>query len=630
MSKSRSFSIYLLKDGFDHSNALKEDHKLDDNIAGEQLPEGATLFILDNPPAPPWWKDYFSINQELWQTLKGAIVFLPVEGRTFAITFGHVFHNLKDVAYEYDFGLRVTLNCLDPDKLKSTDVVQADGARRQRTQVPVDSDLTYFDFDQDTTILKSLTGKVKEEHKKLFKHATGSSNIRISSDVTPAGLNELCEELLSLYNDDGYKDTFPDIQNISPVRDPEIIERLNAALLEAVQEKSDSLALTVPEILDYRAGLWATFSGAGGGLIYDDVFIDRYYEYLDDNEIKLDQIDIEALKKHNLVLTDEDGKPKGERHSLFKCLIFDVALDDEHEIYHLCDGSWYLIDADFVGRLSTFLDELCSETVLPQYQHENEGDYNEKVAAASKALVCLDRKSIAPDGEKAVEPCDIYELRNGTAILHHVKISTLSAQLSHLFNQGTNSARLLRSADESKEKFKRLLEEEVGEEQSHNFTTPLDANNFEVIFEIITHKDAGARSQNLPLFSRISLMRAMKDLRLWNIPAAFCFIRDETEQSAGKKKKRKPRGKNNPDPTRESSSDDDPIGMRPGLGACPGEALGDGVEIVSPIEAVGEAGEIALGMFRADMMIGAGDRRFDVAEHGVHPFERRPPGRLPA
>ena len=155
MSKTHSFSIYLLKEGFDATNALKEDHALEDDVTGDDLPEGASLFVLDSDPMPPWWRSYFGIKKTLLQTLKAAVVFVPVGERTFAITFGHVQHNLRDTSYEYDFGLRVTLNCVDPDKLKSTDVLMPNGSKRQRTQVPVDSDLTYFDFDRDATILKS-------------------------------------------------------------------------------------------------------------------------------------------------------------------------------------------------------------------------------------------------------------------------------------------------------------------------------------------------------------------------------------------------------------------------------------------------------------------------------------------
>lgn len=85
-----------------------------------------------------------------------------------------------------------------------------------------------------------------------------------------------------------------------------------------------------------------------------------------------------------------------------------------------------------------------------------------------------------------------------------------------------------------------------------------------------------------------------------------------------------------PDPPRESSSDDDPIGMRLGLGAGPGEALGDGVEIVASIETVSVAGQVALSVLGADVMIGAGERGLDVAEHRVDPFEGCPSGRLAA
>ena len=136
MSKSRSFSIYLFKAGFDASNALKDDHRLEDQVAATSLPEGASLFVLDNAPRTPWWKGYFGISKSLNQVTKGALIFLPVEDRCFAFSFGHVFHNLKDVSYDYDFGLRITLNSLDPAKLKSTDVLEQGTARRHRPTVP--------------------------------------------------------------------------------------------------------------------------------------------------------------------------------------------------------------------------------------------------------------------------------------------------------------------------------------------------------------------------------------------------------------------------------------------------------------------------------------------------------------
>lgn len=202
MAKSRGFSIYLLKEGYDAANALREDHALADDVGAQGLPEDASLFVLDSAPRPPWWKAYFTIEKELTQVTKGALLFMPVGGRCFALSFGHVSHNLLDSSYEYDFGLRVTLNSLDPRKLKSTDTLDPGAAKRQRTQLPIESELTLFDFERDSTILRSLTGKVRDEHKDLFRHATGASNLRISTDIEANELPDLCGKLLALYQSD--------------------------------------------------------------------------------------------------------------------------------------------------------------------------------------------------------------------------------------------------------------------------------------------------------------------------------------------------------------------------------------------------------------------------------------------
>jgi hypothetical protein len=53
VSKSRPFSIYLLKPEYGAGNSLVEDHKLIELATGT-MPEGASLFILDGKPSDPW------------------------------------------------------------------------------------------------------------------------------------------------------------------------------------------------------------------------------------------------------------------------------------------------------------------------------------------------------------------------------------------------------------------------------------------------------------------------------------------------------------------------------------------------------------------------------------------------
>ena len=539
MAKSRGFSIFLLKEGYDSTNALRDDHQLADNVGAQELPENASLFVLDSAPRPPWWKAYFAIEAELIQVTKGALIFMPVGGRCFALSFGHVSHNLLESSFEYDFGLRVTLNSLDPRKLKSTDTLDPGAAKRQRTQLPIESELTLFDFDRDSTILRSLTGKVRDEHMDLFRHATGASSLRISTDIEAAALPDLCEKLLALYQSDAYKAAFPEIQNIVPVRGPARIEALNERVLAAFRARDPDLNITVPEIINYSDNLYVTFAGAGRGLVYDDVYIGRYFAYLDQHAVDLNGMGIEDLRRHVLVLTDENGNSR-DRFSIYKSLVFDTSLEGaEGETFHLCEGNWYRIENTYIARLSAYLDPLFAASDLPAYAHASEGKYNAAVAAGDAAIACLDTQNISPDGQSAVEPCDLLTVRDGVATFYHVKVSTLSAQLSHLFNQGVNAVELMRLEPQSVDKLEVLIHNLLAGGDPDALLALVRNRVYRVVFGIVTRKDPAGRSLNLPLFSRISLMRAMQALQLMDVPGSVIFIADQSIAADGRKKKRK-------------------------------------------------------------------------------------------
>jgi uncharacterized protein (TIGR04141 family) len=369
MARSRSFSIFLLKAEYTPDTALKEEHDLDEAAAGA-LPDGAVLFVLDNEPYAPWWRGYFKIRRRIDQVTKGALVFVPVTDRWFALSFGHVAHNLKAESYEYDFGLRVTLNSVDPSALKSTDALEPGIGRRQRTQVPIGSDLTLFDFDHDSSILRRLTGKVKPEYAHLFRHATGASNLRIGTKVGPEQLVELCRDLLRLYDSNEYQQTFPDIQNVAPVKDPDLIEKLDDKLLMALRA-GEGPDLIVPDMVDYDRSAMYGFSGLGKSLEYYDLFLDRYYDYLENHDFARNRIGLPDLKKHKLLVTDEDGIVL-DRHSIYRSLVFDTRLGRAPNVYHLSEGNWYQVEVDFITQLHDDLDALYENAWLPSFNHADE------------------------------------------------------------------------------------------------------------------------------------------------------------------------------------------------------------------------------------------------------------------
>ena len=537
MSKSHSFSIYLLKIGFDENNSLKDDHNLKLKSA-INLPPEAKILILDNVPKTPWWRNYFGISDNLIQVSKGALIFLPAGGRYFALSFGHVQHYLKNSCYEYDFGIRVTLNSVNPKRLKSTDTVDPSASRRKRTQIPFESDLTYFDFDKDSTIMKRLTGKVKDEYKNLFKHVTGASNLCISSDVNPTGLSAICERLLEIYEKDDYKLAFPNIHNIEPVKDPEAIDQLNEKLLQAFKNKEQNLSLMVPDIINYSDGIYASFTGVGASLLYDDVSMPRYHEYLESNGVNFSAVNIDTFKKHHLCLADENNESR-EIFEIFECMVFDTILNGDTQSYHLFEGNWYKVEQSYTLKLNGYLDPCFDDCNLLAYDHGTEGAYNRDVAKVDERFICLDEEDISPVGQTQVEPCDLYTVANGKAIYYHVKVSTRSSQLSHLFNQGVNAIELIKLESQSRDKMKRLIKDRLKGNDEPAYCSPIDEEKHKVVYAIVTHKDRNMKSANLPLFSRISLMRSIKSLKLMNVDMACCFVDDNSEKKPGKNKKRK-------------------------------------------------------------------------------------------
>lgn len=538
-TRTRTLSIYLLKDGVEGDAALIDDHRLGDPVADATTPTGSILYLFDGAEREPWWKLYFGIARPLKQSSKAALLLLPASGRTFALCFGHVAHNLRDDAYEYDFGLRITLNCVDPAKLKNTDVVEPGAARRQRTQVSVDSDLTYFDFETDATVLRSLTGAVKEEHAGLIKNVTGSSNLRIATKTRVEDLPALCKKLLALYTSDDYKESFPEVQNVTPVKDPQQIAVLDEILLDSLRNRSDDPMLAIPELVEYNDSFWVSFAGVGKSSLHHDIFLGRYYDYLESNGESVAALDREALDRHHLVMLNDDETPR-TRFRIYKSLIFTASLPSAGATFHLMEGNWFRFEDDYIERLNKELVRAMESSILPNSHRNLEGDYNIDVVAAMPDAVLLDKKNMSPSGQTQVEPCDVLVKIDGLAVFAHVKFSTASAQLSHLFNQGSNSMQLLRSVDEVRPKLDALVREGASApEVAEDLIGLIDQDRIKVHYAIVTHKKPDGGVDNLPLFSRMSLRKALATFKSMSVPVTFAFVPNEAPDRKPTKKTRK-------------------------------------------------------------------------------------------
>lgn len=526
MAKSRSFSIFLLKEGFTPLNSLKDDHSLE--LLEEEntnLPDEAIMYISDRPANAPWWKSYWGIGRDLFQSQKGALTFLKINHRWIALTFGSTYHQLKDEAYEYDFGIRTTLNALDPKKIKSTDILQPENAKRQRVQSPTASELNFFTLNSDETILKKMTGAVKDEYAELFKNITGGNSLRISSNMDADEISDLCESLLNIYEREDYKTSFPELQNIVPVKDPVVLDQLKAKLRDAFNQDPApfELVLAIPEIFDYSTDYKIKYSGEGkSDLEFTDVYLKGYREYLLDRQHESIDV-VEKFNAHKLRILDENDLLIKE-YSIYKSFLFDCELDNK--VYHLCDGEWYFIDNDFIRKLSTELDPFFTNAheYLHQCEKKREDEYNNSVKDSYPNVLCLDKKNISPNGQYQIEPCDLLYVNNGYLELAHIKISTRSSSLSHLFNQGINSVELLRRNEDARIKLKGLIDD------NPLMVSYIDEGKYCVSYGIITKNDIRRKSKSLPIFSRISLLRTVNALKTMNVPVQIHFIYDNVDR----------------------------------------------------------------------------------------------------
>ena len=144
----QKLSIRLLKDGVEPADALR------DGVDLEDWPkiEGAKIALDTMGGNPPKWSGFLGLSAEemkkVWNNTAYGLVFLQTSGRWFAVSFGMGHVKLDTSKFEQDFGLRVVLNSVDEEQLKSADVRTPDeNTLSRRSQTSRGSDQTAFAID---------------------------------------------------------------------------------------------------------------------------------------------------------------------------------------------------------------------------------------------------------------------------------------------------------------------------------------------------------------------------------------------------------------------------------------------------------------------------------------------------
>lgn len=525
MSNTQKLSIRLLREDIEPSRAVK---------AGVELKswprfEGA-LFLLDTVGGyPPKWLDFLNLRTEEAATLRNqaslGVVFLRACNRWFAVTFGIGHSKLDLSAFVLDFGLRVVLNAVDPMKLKSADIRTPDeNTLSRRTQTSRASDQSAFSFEPERDLVRGMAGRPRDEA--FGSYIAGTDVLTLNRKLDVNELQDVCEESFVLYQQEGYRDRFGWIDKVRHLRDPNLIKDLDSRLLGELNEvitggTSDSIHFAYPMIYDPEAGNSIRFRGFRCRKVHPDLDIHDYVSDLrEQNVAKLSRLD---LDRHKVCEVNEDGDSRGSSWKIYECLVYESTLSEFQ--YVLSGGRWYRIDRELATQAQEFFQRAEKIEMPPALPNENEVKYNRRLASTNVDMLCLDGRLIKPTG--AANPIEICDFISRKRELIHIKYKTSSSRLSHLFNQGTVSARVIAVDQDARHLVHREIKSAQDQSSLNGFDeimafteNEFQRSDYTIVYAVIGTGD----TPRLPFFSLISFRQAVEDLQVLGFKCAFAWI----------------------------------------------------------------------------------------------------------
>jgi len=506
--------ILLLKGNPDF-DAVLDDF---DSLEVKSFPEKNARFYWKLPPAhtPRWVKNIFpgdtQLHDELSTRSASAVLLVKRDGRVFAVTFGFGKSLLKHALIESRFGLKVVLNRVNAENLRSIDTKSLDGFLSQtREQVPSLSPMSSFGIDIEKDFIKTVTGSSNDEL--IGKTITGTDSFYASMEINLDTLPAILDKLVVAYEDNAYKDNFEFVDNITEVP-KSLVAQLDEQLVSSiVEDNRDRIWLAPPDILDWGNHGGFTFKRSGGAYIYDDISIATY---LQEKVPVLEDLTVANLRAHKIIQLTADYTYEAMKWSVYTCLYAEIEFDSKR--YILSDGKWFEVNEDYVNRVKDYLTQNLDVWLGEAFSNYESGRmatpdenglkgealYNLELAGA-RLFTLMDAKMIVHGGANSkIELSDLYKEN----LFIHVKRYTRSSGLSHLFNQGKVSAELICSDKDFRIKAAAKIIEQDGTTNISEVRP--DMQQVHVVFGVVS---AASGELNLPFFSQVALKNAVYFLK---------------------------------------------------------------------------------------------------------------------
>lgn len=515
----KTLSIFLLKEGM-RTPVQSLASPVDLKRAAIQIGQKkiGDLYFRQNPVRSPRWLKFFrgtfrEATPRLYNANNAAVLLARSGTRNFALCFGQGRHLLAPGSWEENFGLRVTLNCVDPKRLRSVDRRSFDAyTSHTRTQTSIEGDVTAFGLNVEQDLLRAATGQPLDGA--LGRRMTGMDSLVVAVQTSPEALPDLLAQYLVQFDNQSYRQAFPWIDHIAEVREPQFRKSLDEEMLGVVVKtgaSSPKAWLAVPTLIAWARIDGFTYSASRKAKRFPDLEIRDFLASLDAPA----SLTIEKLHQRSVYAIDvEDGNTL-EKWPVYGCMYAEI--EKGGATYLLTGGKWYRVERDFVKAVNGDVKRLVTSTALPRYKDKSETAYNKRIAGGSNGdLALLDRRLVRIGGT-TVETCDLYSAHRQFI---HVKRYGGSSVLSHLFAQGSVSG----NAFAQDREFRRALNDLLP--RSHKLTDPSerpDPSQFEIVYAVVSNS-SDPIDRSLPFFSRLNLRNAARQLNGYGFKVSLTKI----------------------------------------------------------------------------------------------------------
>lgn len=497
--------VFKIIDGLDdHREILVDTRPLNNTPVRVDGAFLGILFVAPTNPRTPKWVGYFRHHADLSDmdikaASASAVLLVKRPAGVFAITFGYGRYLLRDDVFDPRFGLRVTLNAIEPTALRSIDHRRLDAVgRHTREQVGKLTSINSFGVDVARDLLRAATGKPKEEAD--GSQMAGADALAVTARIPLEQLASHLDRWAVLSDLDTYRVTFPWVDNVHEVRSSGLKTCLDHAVVELLRAgETDRVFLGVPEVLDWAMGTSFFYEQRHDATSYADAEIGDFYREFG----RVDRLTSAELRSKRLYLGDQDGEREYKSWTIFKCLVAEV--DHGGKLFVLSEGSWYEVSQDYKQEVENEVAAIApSNLTLPPYPGGKESDFNAKAARRSQGALCLvDGRNVPCGNRSLVEPCDLF---SADRQMIHVKRRGSSSVLSHLFAQGIVAGEMFAHDRQFRQGFANLLS--GGHRVIIDTATP-NASSYEVSYVVLGTTN---RTRELPFFSKVTLRNALRTL----------------------------------------------------------------------------------------------------------------------